>query len=241
MHSDANPGLAPIKKLSVDQLAKVAASDFTKLVDNSFSPNKRFAMGVGSLDGSKPVWKKSTVDEKESFDMIKNYESGNCGNYLIDLKADRVTMLLDSDHFGTRNRYNNETCASSWSPDSHWFVDTQSWRRHSSVCTVYLLNKEGRAIERMDFLQAAERIVSKQLRIQYPKMPMEEKAGYRVTLSDVSISDNGILIARISAQQTDRHRDGSLDLVVTAKVGLAKTGGLSYTVAKVEKAKEDGN
>ena len=72
MHSNAAPGLAPIKKLSLDQLAKVAASDFTRLVDHSFSPNKRFAMGVGSLDGSKPAWEKSTMDEEESFDMINN-------------------------------------------------------------------------------------------------------------------------------------------------------------------------
>lgn len=227
----------PVKKANLNQLKKVAASEFTKIVDHSFSPNKLLAVAVGSLDGGKPDWDKITRDNGSSFVLDDAHTRDNCGNYIIDVATDRVIGILDSSHFGTGTRYNNESGLFAWSGDSRWLVEIQSWRMHSAVCTVHRLNEKGRLIARLDFKGTAERIVSDRLRAKSPNLSPEKSDKYWITLSSPSISNDGTLTAHLTAQQP---REGEhMDLFVVAKVEQTKSGDLSCKVTKVDVAKEE--
>ena len=89
----------------LEKLGKLPASQFSKIIDHSTSPNKRLAVAVGSKDGSKPVWHKTNhqgrVDVSEFSFVLEG--DGSSANYLINVQDARVVRVLDGDYLGTRN------------------------------------------------------------------------------------------------------------------------------------------
>lgn len=237
--SYAEPAKEPAKKTSLEQLEKIAASEFTKIIDQSQSPNKRLAVGVGSLDGSKPVWEELFREEDGNIRNFMLSDTDACGNYLIDVQANRVTGVLDGIHFGTGKNYNHESSVIVWSDDGRWLIEVQSWKWQTAICTVHQVSVEGRLLGRFDLKKEAERIVSKQLLKQFPKLSPEKQNRYAVTISDPGISNDGTLTIKILADIPKDLEAQYMNLVVVAKLEQTKDGNLSAKVSKIELVKEE--
>ena len=230
---------APVKKPDISALSKIAASGITKVVESSDSPDKRFAVGVGSVDGSKPEWKKIEGYGREQSFILKN-DLGIGGTYLIDLKADRVTGILDGDHFGTCDHYNHESYKVSWSNDSRWLLETQSWKWNTNVCVAHQLDGKGALVARLDFNPIATGVVAAWLRAHYPKLSAEEICSYAVTIQgDARITNDGVITVIIEAQiPFDKGNHPYVELSAVAKMKRQKNGGITAKVTKVKAIKD---
>jgi hypothetical protein len=147
------------KQASVAELEKIPASNFTKVIDHSASPNKRLAVAVGSKDGIKPDWQNSDHPGRTSVVEISFLLVGDdsSANYLINVLDDRVVGVLDGSHLGTLNSYNHNSHAASWSPDSHWLVETQQWKWATGTCTIHRLSADGLLVARVSLHKAANK------------------------------------------------------------------------------------
>lgn len=218
-------------------LKSIPASEFTKIIDNSTSPDKRFAVALGSKDGKKPEWAVERY-EKDGGPNGISYFLEPCRNYLVDLKADRVTGILDATHFTTREGMNHESAGFTWSPDSRWLVETQSWKWHTATCTVHRLDADGRMSARLDFLKSAAGILDTWLREHAPQLTAEQRGSYAFYASIDSISNDGTLAAGISGE-IPKSDDGPLvDLSVAGKLAEEKDGVLSLQGLKVKAAEK---
>jgi len=231
----AEPPVVPIKKPNLEQLAKLPASEFTKIIENSYSPSKRLAVGVGSVSGSKPRWQK-LGEEEGSFVWD---DDSDPGNYLIDLKADRITGVLDASHIGTGHRYNHESAAFIWSEDGRWLVEVQSWKWHTSVCAVHRVTAEGMLGARFDFRALAEKIALEQLHKQAPKLPEEKRKEYAVTIETPTLANDGTVTARIIAQHPKDEVSEFVRLLLAVKLQETHPGSLSAKVIKAELVEEE--
>lgn len=238
LQMNANAEGEPVKRAELDQLQKIAASEFTKVVDHSFSPDKRLAVAVGTLDGGKPVWEKILSDDRPSF-VLADSQSDNCGNYLIDVATDRVIGILESSHFGTDDRYNHESALFAWSGDSRWLVVTQSWKWNTAVCVLHQVNPKGLSIDRLDFIPVAAAVVSARLLAQFPKLTAEDISRYAVTIQDTRISNDGMFTVKISAEIPKDENSEFVNLAVVAKIEHTENGDLVCKVTKVDVAKEE--
>jgi hypothetical protein len=237
MPAHAAPEAVPVKKANLEQLTKIPASEFVKIVDRSHSPDKRLAVGVGSLDGSKPKWEKVPEGEEDATSVLVNVD--DCGNYLIDVGANRVTGILDAKHFGTAHRYNHESAAFVWSADSRWLVEVQSWKWETAVCVAHRVSPEGKLLAHLDFKALAEGIVQEQLRKQSPKLSAEVRRQYVVTIEAPTLSNEGILTTKVLADIPKNLESKPVNLSVVVKLEEAKTGDLSAKVIKVDPVKVD--
>jgi len=232
----AEPPAAPVKKPNLEQLAKLPASELTKIIENSYSPDKRFAVGVGSVDGSKPKWENLGEDEKGFFVWG---DDSDPGNYLIDVKADRITGVLDASHIGTGPRYNHESAAFVWSEDGRWLTEVQSWKWHTAVCTVHRVTAEGMLGGRFDFRAWAEKIALEQLHKQAPKLPEAKRKEYAVTIETPTLANDGTVTAKIIAQHPKDEVSEFVTLSVVVKLEGIQLGSLSAKVIKAEPIKEE--
>lgn len=239
MYSLAAEKDAPAKKADLAALSKIAASGITKLVAGSNSPCERLAVGVGLVDGSKPEWEKIEGEEGEHSFVLKD-DNGDAGNFLIDVQADRVTGILAGNHFGTRRGYNHEHYHLSWSDDSLWLLEIQSWKWSTNVCVVHKLDARGTLSARLDFMPVATGLVAEWLRTHYPKLSAEEIGSYAITIQDdARISNDGIISATIEAQiPKDEGDHPYVRLTASAKIELPKNGTLTAKVTKVEEIKD---
>ncbi len=238
MPSHATEQLAPEKKADLAALSKMAASGITKAVDGADSPDKRLTVGVGLMDGSKPEWEKIEGDG-DSHSFILN--SDHVGNYLIDVKADRVIGILDGSHFGTRLRYNHESYTVSWSDDCHWLLEVQSLKWDTHVCVIHELNAKGDLDARFDFMPVATELVAKWIRCHYPKLSDEEIGSYAVTIEDnARISNNGTITVNIAAAlPKDQDDHPYVHLTAVAKVVRPNNSPLKVQVIKVDAIKNE--
>lgn len=188
-------------------------------------------MALGSKDGKKPDWAEEPYGGRGGA-IVPSFYLEDCRNYVIDLKADRVTGILDATHFGTRNSYNHESGRVVWSPDGRWLVETRSWKWHTETCTVHRLDAGGGLVARLDFVKSAGEMVDTWLREHSPKLKAEQRR-YAVTITAESISDDGTLAAGVTGEIPKSEEGGYVDLSVTAKVEQAEGGELSLRVLKV--------
>jgi len=236
----AEPPAAPVKKPNLEHLAKLPASEFTKIVNSSRSPDKRLAIGVGSLDGSKPKWEQVPPEYDDGTSVLAYDEAADhAGNYLIDVGTNRVTAVLDAKHFGTRDHYNHESAKFVWSANSRWLVEVQSWKWCTAVCSVHRVSPEGRLLARLDFLPLAEKAALAQLRKQAPKLTEEQRRKYAVTIEDATISNDGKLTAKLRADAGKDENSEYVNLSVAVKLEATKDGTLSAQVIKAEPIKEE--
>ena len=226
------PGSKPAEVATLDQLARIPASRFTKVIENSTSPDKRLAVALGSKDGKKPDWEGESYEGRGGA-VVHSYILEDCRNYVIDLRADRVTGILDGTHFGTRIRHNHESHSTVWSPDSRWLVETQSWKWHTETCTVHRLDAGGGQVARLDFVKEAGEIVDAWLQEQFPKVTADQRGRYAVTISVERIGDDGRLIVGISAQIPKDTEAEYVNVFATAKVEQAEDGKLTLGDSKV--------
>lgn len=218
-----------LTKASLEQLAKIPASKFTKVINSSKSPDKRLAVVLGSPDGSAPKWEEETL-----------LEEAQCRNYLVDLKKDRVTGILDGNHFGTGVEYNHESVSHHWSPDGRWLVETQSWRWGAFICSVHRVDADGKLTGRLDFLETADQAVIRRVREKGGTVPDGENSGYAITMSVTGIDNDGILTTSLYADSSkSKTEDGDfLGLLVVAKVSQSEKGELAAKLTQVKPAEE---
>lgn len=222
----------------VEQLwraSHVASDGLTKPIEGSISPNRRFAVAVGAVDGSNPKWEEVDRGDHKSF-MVE----GNAANYLVDVVNKRVITLLESEHIGTAQVYNHRTCEFSWSADNRWLalVATAKWESFTSM--VYLLNPQGVIMERLDLLPLAEQLVAEQLKARFPKLSGEQLVGYQSTLSGPKMEADGSLQFNLAAEKPKADESVYLSLAVSGKVEPGEDGQLRLRISKVETLKEQG-
>ena len=118
------------------------ASEITKIIRGTTSPDGRWAVAVGMPDGSVPVWE--VVHDADGGDdtyyVNLDYE---ISNYLVDLKQDRIVAVLGSCHWGTIKSYNHQHLQILWSPDGRWLAVGHHWKWHTSVSEVHRIGHKG--------------------------------------------------------------------------------------------------
>ena len=221
----------------LEKLGKLPASQFSKIIDHSTSPNKRLAVAVGSKDGSKPVWHKTNhqgrADVSEFSFVLEG--DGSSANYLINVQDDRVVGVLDGDYFGTRNKYNHASYTALWSPASRWFVEQQQWKWSTGPCTVHRMNAKGLPAGRIGLDSMAEKYVDEQLRKLSPELTAQERKGYAIRMNVSGITNDGEFTVEIEAEAPKKLEEKYvfLELSITAKVEESNNGALSIRVARV--------
>jgi hypothetical protein len=228
----AEPEVVAEGMATLGRLAKIPASEFTKVMDNSVSPNKQLAVALGSKDGKKPVWVEDTREGRGGA-VEHSYFLEDCRNYVVDVKADRVMGILDGTHSGTREKHNHESGHIAWSPDSRWLVETRSWKWSTETCTVHRVGARGQLVARLNFRNAASEIVDTWLREHWPKLTAEQRSRYSITVSLGSISNDGSLVAEVFSEIPKSLDSNGVSVSVSAKVEQAKDGELSIRILKV--------
>ena len=79
---------------ALDWLSKVPASDFTKIINHSTSPNKQLAVDLGSVDGSQLDGTEYPHEGRGGVPEI-SYGLESRQTYLGDVKANHVIGILD--------------------------------------------------------------------------------------------------------------------------------------------------
>ena len=221
------------------ELKKLAASNFTNTITCSISPNQKFAVAVGSKDGSKLNWEQTGNDGSVADRSFSTGDLGQCANYLIDVKEDKILGLLAGNHFGTAASYNHESVQYAWSPDSRWLIAVQSWKWQTNHFVAYRLGENGTIEARLDLKPMAETTVANWLVKRYPKMPPKQKQRYMVTLSTAKIDDKGHVDASIYAEIPKDLESPVVRLSVTAKIEKAPNGLLQSKVTTVKATAAD--
>lgn len=234
MQAIAETEVKPPKKPDLKLLTTKTASNFTKQIDRSTSPSKKLVVALGSPDGSKPKWEKLPHGKIKGVERYSfTLDDGTCGNYLIDISKDRVIAILDGAHFGTFHQYNHESAMYAWSANSQWLVETQSWKWNTGTCSIHRLSVEGKPIGKLDFMPIATHIVSDWLQKKYPKLSAEDRSGYEVTVQTLSISNDGTVTAKISAERPKDEESKYVVLSTTVKVEVAVAAGTAKLTANV--------
>ncbi|MEZ5299386.1 MAG: hypothetical protein R3F11_01760 [Verrucomicrobiales bacterium] len=218
----------------LDALQMKPAGEFTKIIDQTRSPNKRFAVAVGSADGKLPAWEEiNSEDVDGASESSFVLDQDDCANYLVDLQANRVRAILGAAHFGTRNHYNHESFDAIWSPDCRWFVEEQNWKWNTGACNLYRLSADGVPEACLDLKTAAEEVVAIWIGEHAPNLPIEDRGRYAITIDAAKISNGGVLEARITAQIPKAEEAEIFDLTVIAAISAADSGELSLKATEL--------
>jgi hypothetical protein len=231
--STAQPETKLENAARMERLRELPASQFTKVIVDSVSPNKRLAVAVGAKDGTQPAWQKLSHEGESSF--ILDGPVDDAANYLIKVQDDRVVAILDGNYFGTFNNYNHASYVVIWSPDSRWLVEQQDWKWHSWPCTAHRINADGIPAGRIGLKPMAEKCVDEQLRKLSPKLSAEEREGYAIKMKVSEITNDGEFTAEISAEipKSIEEKYVTLELSIAAKIEESVTGALSILLKKV--------
>lgn len=110
-----------------------------RVIRESVSPSRRYAI-AWSVTGNNAA---DELVEDEPFadtpdDRSRSTENrDHVFNYLVRLSDGKALKVVDSRHFGDRQRYNHFTHEAFWSPDERYLVQVTNWRFGSSVASVY--------------------------------------------------------------------------------------------------------
>ncbi|BCX50091.1 hypothetical protein HAHE_39990 [Haloferula helveola] len=180
---------------SLEKLAKVPASQFTKSINASESPDKRFVAAVGSPDGAAPKWVKTHHGPKDVSYVLESVE-GHCRNYLVDMKTDRVTAILEAEHFGTGTQYNHESALHAWSANARWLIEIQSWKWATGPCSLHRINEAGGIVASYDLMTTAREAVAAEL----AKKGINSAEDYAVSVPSAEVSDGGSITLEVTGE-----------------------------------------
>lgn len=214
----------------LEKLAAIPASKFVKVIDGSTSPDKRFAAAVGSADGSVPEWDTTPINDKPTFTL----DGANIANYLVDVKNDRVTGVLDANHFGTAGHYNHESATYNWSADGRWLLETQSWKWQTAICTLHRVGEEGALTAAFNFNKTLGEAVLEELGKK--GVSKEDLESFTTRVYEPKITGNGGLFAKVVGEKPKDPDAPFVTLAVTATVKEADDGSLTVEVTKVAPA-----
>ncbi len=229
----AEPEQEPEAAVELAKLSKIPASGFTKLLNQSTSPDKKFAIAIGAKDGQPPKW---VEDANDSYRM---WEEAKTCNYLVDLQSDRVTGILEMRTFDTSNRSNHQSKGAKWSPDSRWLVEEQQWKWDTGVCSVHKIKADGSIAASLDLKLMAGEVLNQVLDKQSPGLSKEIRENYALSVSVDKISNDGTLLANVSAEVPKADEPPSVNVSVAARILQKENGELSVEIKKVEPKKED--
>ena len=214
----------PDQKMDMEKLAKMPAGKFTTILDESTSPDKRLAVGIGS--GETAAW-----------ELRKDEGAGDSPYaFLVDLKADRTKGLLIMRYPGPRGNYNHQSARVVWSPKSRWLAEMQNWKWHTGVCSIHHINEEVSIVGSLNLIPVGEEVVDDMLRELAPKVTKEQRANYAVRVGVEKIGDDGTLILTVWAEYPKAH-DSVLVAVsgkAKAKIDVNKDGTLSIDTNKIK-------
>ena len=181
------------------QALNCKASEITKIIRGTTSPNGRWAVAVGMPDGSLPQWE--VVDHQDdrgrSFIINRDYD---VANYLVDLNSDRIVAVLDSCHWGTVDRYNHQNLQIAWSSDSRWMAEAHHWKWHTGTCTVHRIGEDGHSLRRKDLRPAARVAFTQWASLALVEHPQWLPSHYVMTLEVEKVINDGFVECELSAE-----------------------------------------
>ena len=115
-----------------------------RVIRESVSPSKRYAIAwsvtgdnaMNDLEEDQP----SADTPDDSSRSTENRD--HVLNYLVRLSDGKALKVVDSRHFGDRQRYNHFTHDVFWSPDERTVVQVTDWRFGSSVASAYRIGAD---------------------------------------------------------------------------------------------------
>ncbi len=167
-------------------LAAIPASRFCREVDDSVSPDGRFAVAVGYSEPRAVDWGKLREYGSYHFDR----DSPLLINALIDRKLDRALSILPSAYFGTKESYNHDRLTTAWSPSSNYLIVVESAKWWSSAW-LWTLNRDGHPVAQLDLMPIAKKELREILMRQDPKSGALFDPHYQTMLSQPRVDDGG--------------------------------------------------
>ena len=206
-------------------LAAGDARSFTKLIEGSVSPDDRFAVAVGTADRSRPVWQSVSHDGEQSSFMLA--DQANTATYLVSLEDFKALARLDSSHPGTAPFYNHQAAAFHWSLDARWLVEEHQRQWDTAQCTIHRLDRNGRILTRLDLIPVAKAMLLDEMLRSVEGARPEDFEDYCQIIKVISIANDGLIRARLSAGIPNRAGGPHLKAMMAAKLTEGANGGLS--------------
>lgn len=219
------------------ELKGVAASQFCKPVQDTGSPDKRFAIAIGFKSPAPVDWTKYK-EEGGTYALDPEGNNPLLANFLVDVKKDRAIALLRGKHFGTRKTYNHESCQVAWSEKGGYLVEMQSWKWHTASGMLYRLDADGAVSSRLDLLALATGELAKRMQANHKVDAKGYDAKYASSLSEPAVDDTGRVTVHATAEVPKSADDPSLSVLITFTAKPDGKGGLEAAELVVKEEAE---
>lgn len=159
------------------QDTQTPTGDGWRMIQDSVSPDGRFALAWGEKGKSKPKMEFETyAAASDDLDIV---------NYLIDLKEKRILGQTKAKHFGDWSRYNHESCKAAWSSNSKLVVQTMSWKWHTATSELYQIVGDKKLSPGIDLIAPSSKAAFHILADQ-PQLKKYKEEDFAITIEKVA-------------------------------------------------------
>jgi hypothetical protein len=151
--------------------------DGWRMIQESVSPDGRFAIAWGEKGKSKPQMQFETYAAvSPHLDIV---------NYLVDLKYKRILGQTKAKHFGDWSQYNHDSCKTAWSSNSKLVVQTISWKWLSANSDLYQIVDDKKLSSGTDLIEPSSEAAFRKL-AGLPQLKKFKQENFSITIEKVS-------------------------------------------------------
>lgn len=151
--------------------------DGWRMIQESVSPDGRFAIAWGEKGKSKPQM------EFETYAAVS--DDLEIVNYLVDLKDKRILGQTKAKHFGDWSHYNHESCKTAWSSNNKLVAQTMSWKWFSANSDLYQIVDEKKLSSGTDLIEPSSEAAFRKL-AGLPQLKKFKEEDFAITIEKVS-------------------------------------------------------
>ena len=215
----------------------VGDSEKYRLIQDSASPDGRYAIGLG-LARKKIDWEEFRDKELEGEGHREIYtaEEEDLRNYVVDLAHRKILGITGCDYFGTKQSYNMRECHVVWAPDCKSFVETTVWKWGYNTCRAGRIADSPKLVGMIDLGKYAERVASTYLKTH--KKAGDDRGSVAIGVTDVT--NDGTISLNVTGQESSGERKGDINFSVDEKIRLReKSAALQLETVNLRKAPEE--
>ena len=197
------------------------AAKFCTIIEESTSPNGKYALAWGLTDADKGPHASAGDAEQDTEGVV---------NYIVDIKADRILAVTQGKHFGANASYNHWEHHAVWSEDSALLIQTLDTKWSTLSAQAFRI-ENGTAAPLTDLLQDVRQAVEGKIAKTQAKAWKEQEERCTFTISALKLSTGGLLT--LTAYHQIPKEDGGFTSKVKGK--LSADGKFEASQVEVQK------
>jgi hypothetical protein len=181
-----------------------------RLIQQTTSPDGRFALGFGWADDPVP-WEELTnmVIEETGYQTYFSDGEDKVRNYVIDLTTHRILGDSGCRFIGTRHRYNHRECFVSWSPQNRFFVQSFDSKWQTDEASAGWIDAEKGKAAATSILELAEKHAYQLLAARKDRAFRKHGESFAITVGWNDILDDGSITLDVTGQIPKSEEDDS--------------------------------